>query len=95
MDRIYYVPPADHIFNEVKEKAKEIWNTYDNSFGYVTEKISRLEKVENIKDNMMHIVAMFDTFNQKRLSLILSNEACYEIRIRMLDGQVPEEYIVF
>ena len=29
--------PSQEIFNEMKQIATDIWNTYDNQFGYVTE----------------------------------------------------------
>jgi hypothetical protein len=29
---LYYTPMSDDIFNEVKEKAIDIWKTYDNTY---------------------------------------------------------------
>lgn len=29
--------PSDKIFNEIKQAATEIWQTYDNTYGYVDE----------------------------------------------------------
>ena len=34
---LYYIPPDEKCFVEVKEKSIEIWQTYDNDFGYVDE----------------------------------------------------------
>lgn len=37
----YYVPPDDNIFNEMKQAAMSIWGSYDDTFGYASEKIAR------------------------------------------------------
>jgi hypothetical protein len=95
MENLYYLAPSDEIFNEVKEAAIKIWLTYDDKFGYATEKISRIENINNIKDNFMYIVAMFDFQNQIKLSSSLSLEAKLAIKERMLAGGTPEQFIVF
>lgn len=33
MTKLYYTPPTEKQFNELKEKAIEVWNTYDNEYG--------------------------------------------------------------
>jgi len=95
MERLYYIPPTDKQFNELKEKAIEIWNTYDNEFGYVDEKVNRIKDIKNIKDNFMHMVAMFDLNNQSKLAEKLSKETRRSVRERMIDGGNSLEYIVF
>ena len=72
---IYYEAPSKEIFEEVRIKAIEIWKTYDDTFGYVTEKVVPLEIIENIEDNLMYIVNMFDMNNQEKLLKKLSKEA--------------------
>lgn len=71
----YYVPPSDEIFNEIKEAAIKIWSSYDDTYGYATEKINRIKDITNIKDNALHIYSMFDWENQNKLIEILSAEA--------------------
>ena len=95
MSKLYYTPPTDEQFNELKEKAIEIWSGYDNEYGYVTEKIDRIKDVNNVGDNFLYIVAMFDQFNQERLAEKLSDETRIAIRERMRDGGYPEYLIAF
>jgi hypothetical protein len=71
----YYDAPSDEIFNEIKEKALEIWATYDDTYGYATEKMNRVDSITNFKDNWGTIVAMFDHPNQVKLVNKLSPEA--------------------
>ena len=71
----YYDAPSDKIFNEIKEKAIEIWQTYDDTYGYASEKIDRVNSITNFKDNWGTIVGMFDNPNQKKLLAKLSPEA--------------------
>lgn len=68
----YYDAPSDEVFNEIKEKAIEIWRTYDDTYGYATEKITQVERITNIKDNWGYIVGMFDSDNQNILLSKLS-----------------------
>ena len=63
----YYTAPPQEVFDEIKEQSIKLWQTYDNTHGYATEKISRIENLENIKDNAWYIVAMFDSGNQMKL----------------------------
>jgi hypothetical protein len=44
---LFYVPPKQEVFDEVRENAIKIRLTYDDTHGYATEKIERLPK-ENI-----------------------------------------------
>lgn len=98
MTQLYYTAPNDYLFNEVKNACIENWKEIDtdnDKFGYATEKINRIKDLENVQDNFMYMVAMFDIGNQKLLSYKLSDSAKQAIRDRMIDGGQPEEYIVF
>lgn len=86
MNNLYYTAPTDEIFEEIKEGAIEIWNTYDDTHGYASEKIDKIKDMGNISDNAMYIVAMFDINNQGKLSAILSEEARKEISDRIIAG---------
>ena len=85
---LYYVAPPDTIFNEVKTQAIRIWESYDNTYGYVDEKVSRIKHLTNIKDNFMYLVAMFDSKNQLKLSRNISTEANEEIKTRLIASGV-------
>jgi hypothetical protein len=95
---LYYTPPTDEIFNEVKEKATELWREVDSDndkYGYATEKINRIKDIANVGDNFMYMVAMFDQGNQRMLADRLAEETRQAIRERMIDGGHSEYLIAF
>jgi hypothetical protein len=94
MSNLYYIAPDQYIFEEVKSKCMEIWDTYDDEYGYASEKKNEID-VENVSDNFMYMIARFDSQNQRKLSSMLSEESKKQIRDRMLDGGTPVEYIYF
>lgn len=71
----YYKAPPQEVFDEIKKESIRIWKTYDDTYGYATEKINRIEDMQNIKDNAYFIIAMFDYNNMKRLNERLEKEA--------------------
>lgn len=70
-----HTTPSDTIFNEIKEAAIKIWKTYDNTYGYVDEKLDRINSIENYQDNAMVFIRMFDGHNQNIMMNELSDEA--------------------
>ena len=94
-NKLYYQPPIDTQFDEVKAKAIEIWNTYDNTYGYVDEKVNRIKDMKNVSDNFMVMVAMFDYINQNKLSYILSKETRKAVCDRIRSGGSPDSYNMF
>lgn len=86
MTRLYYTAPKNKQFNELKRQAIKIWETYDNTYGYVDEKVGRIKDMKNISDNFMTIVAMFDMSNQYKLAVSLSEETREAVNVRMVDG---------
>jgi hypothetical protein len=56
--------PSQEIFNEMKSIATDIWRGYDDEFGYVTEKLNRINSFDNVEDNAMVFYTMFDSQNQ-------------------------------
>lgn len=91
----YYTAPADEHFTEVKNAAIEIWESYDDTYGYASGKIGHIVDLKNKGDNFMYIVNMFDIWNQKKLSDLISEETSAEIRSRLIAGGALEEFIVF
>ena len=92
MSKLYYTAPQDSIFEEVKQRAIELWTErYPESTSpfYAKEKIDRIKYLANISDNLMYIVAMFDDTNRHFLSLMLTVESREAIRLRMVDGGMP------
>jgi hypothetical protein len=67
--------PSISIFEEMKASAIAVWQTYDNEFGYVTEKLERVNSITNVQDNAMVFYRMFDYENQAKMRARLSPEA--------------------
>jgi hypothetical protein len=72
--------PSIEIFNEMRAAATQIWNTYDNQFGYVTEKLNRINSLENIQDNAMVFYRMFDWENQTTFKTLVSESTLNYIK---------------
>lgn len=84
----YYIPVSDNTFAEIKVNAIEIWKEYDDTYGYATEKIQKVNSLGNIGDNALTIIAMFDHFNIIKLLSRLSDRAKKELS----DDRLPEIY---
>ena len=95
MTKLYYTAPTDEQFNELKEKAIEIWSVMGDEPSYSQGKIGRIKDIGNIQDNFMYMVAMFDSNNQMKLAHKLSSETRKSVRERMIDGGNPEHLIAF
>lgn len=94
----YYSAPSDKIFDEIKDKAIELWtNKYpaDKHPYYTEKKVASIKNLTNLGDNFMYIVAMFDMNNQTELGTMISDEAKKEIRDRLIDGGTPKVLIPF
>ena len=92
---LYYTPPSDLQFNELKQAAIEIWSGMGSEPSYSDEKIGCIKDIENVGDNFMYMVAMFDIHNQRKLAGKLSDETRKAVRDRMIAGGTLEEYVTF
>lgn len=72
--------PTDEVFEEMKQAATKIWSGCDNEFGYVDEKMDRINARVNIQDNAMVFYREFDHINQAKMREGLSDEALNYIR---------------
>jgi hypothetical protein len=72
--------PSQEIYNEMKSIATQIWETYDNRYGYVTEKLGYINSIDNIQDNAMVFYRMFDNQNQSTFRSNASNEVLEYIK---------------
>jgi len=95
MQNLYYTAPNKIHFEEVKAAAIQIWNEFDDTYGYASEKINRIEHLPNNESNFMYMISMFDPMRQKQLSGMLSDETNKEIRDRMIAGGSTLEHISF
>ena len=77
----YYTAPSQEVFDDIKKNAIKIWKLYDNTHGYVDEKLDRIKNIENIEDNAWFIVAMFDWVNQGKLINMVKPETAKIIRL--------------
>ena len=82
----YYTAPPDKCFNELKKEAIKIWETYDDTHGYASSKVDKIKDIENVRDNFMYVVAMFDEPNQKKLAYAVSQETKDEVHNRIVAG---------
>lgn len=94
MSRLYYTAPSQECFDEMKRAATEVWSSYQEE-SYRSEKLGAIEKVENIRDNFMYLLAMFDQSNQRKVGALLSPQTRRAARDRMLSGGMRESELPF
>jgi len=80
MSKLYYVTPSDEIFNEVKSVCLRIRKDHD----FCNEKTDYIKTIENVKDNFMYLVAIFDDIAIPILASNLSTKAKKEIYNRLI-----------
>lgn len=85
-NNLYYTPPSEEIFNEMKNSAILEWKTFNDDYNYSSDKISRIEHLKNISDNFMYMFAMFDMHHQIKVVDRLSKEAKEAVINRILAG---------
>lgn len=66
--------PSENVFNEMIRIATSIWMLYDNQFEYVTEKLDRVNSINNYEDNVMTVYRMFDSQNQLKFRDLASED---------------------
>ncbi len=94
--KLYYTPPTNEQFEEVKSAAKKLWFEVDpdnDKYGYASEKNRQIENIANVRDNFMYILAMYDVNNQRKLISKLSDDAKEAIRVRLIDGGNDINYL--
>jgi len=69
-----YKAPKQSIFDDIKKNSIKIWQSYDDTYGYATEKIDQIKDIKNISDNAWYMVAMFDSNNQDKLISMVKPE---------------------
>lgn len=82
-------------FNELKRAAIEIWNTYDDTYGYRSEKLAQINNIKNIKDNYTTIITMFDNNNLALLAQKLKKETREELADKISGNGLPDIYNPF
>jgi hypothetical protein len=72
--------PSQEIFDKMKQAAIQIWSTYDDTFGYASEKIERVNSLDNIQDNAMVFFRMFDHHNQHIFRTLIDGASYFYIK---------------
>ena len=93
MSNQYYTAPSQESFEDMKQCAINIWKGYDDTFNYATQKINRIKDIVNFSDNFMHIMAMFDINNQRKLVKNLKPKTIEDVKERLLAGGISQEFI--
>lgn len=93
MAKLYYLPPPQEAFEEMKKACIEVWALYDDEYGYATDKINSIKDIKNVRDNFMYMLAMFDINNQRKVADKLTPATKREVRLRMIDGGNEAWYI--
>ena len=93
---LFYTPPKDESFNELKEVCIKFWKTFDDKHGYSTEKINQIKNLTNESSNFMYIIQMIHPVARKLIANVLSLETRNEISMRLYgwDGE-PDEFDPF
>lgn len=73
--------PKDDIFQDLKQAAIVIWSRYDDTYGYATEKIDRVNSIENYADNWYTFLGMFDTQNQAKMMLEIKLDKTFDFLV--------------
>ena len=81
----YYKAPSQEVFEDIKQASIKLWQTYDNTYGYVDEKVDKIKDMRNISDNYAYMVAMFDSDNQIKLINLLEREDSKELVTKLID----------
>ncbi len=82
----YNTAPSDEVFEDLKQNAIKIWKTYDDTYGYQSEKIGRIENLANIRDNYWTMIGMFDPINQIKLIGLVKPETAELIKNAISGG---------
>lgn len=90
MTNLYYVAPDQQVFDNIKEKAIELWNEVATNPEYAKDKVGHIKDIKNVQDNFMYIFAMFDPNNQFKLIKKILPQTAKEIAERLMAGEKDE-----
>lgn len=66
--------PSNEIFEDLKQGAIKVWNKYDDTYGYATEKKDKVNSITNYADNWYTFLGMMDSTNQSELLTYITQE---------------------
>ena len=70
----YDTTPPLHLFEEMKQLATLLRKWYDDTYWYASEKIDRVNRINNVWSNIRAIYGMFDYVNQTKVKNFASGE---------------------
>ena len=76
---------SDEIFDDLKACALQVWEKYDDTHGYRSEKTNYVAKIANISDNYLTLIQMFDIHNQRELFTLVKPETQMFLRRFYID----------
>ena len=76
---------TDEIFNDVKNKIINVWNTYDNQFGYVDEKIETINSLPQEWDSVIRMFRMFHVLLRDEIIKTLNEETTTSLKLELSD----------
>lgn len=92
---LYYTAPSDEAFEDMRQAAARAWEKYKKDDPlYFHEKMEAVDRVQNVSDNFMYLLAMFDHKNQREcVSYFLLPETRKEVLARLIAGG-NETYLI-
>jgi hypothetical protein len=84
--KLYYKSPKDDYFEELRSVCIRYWSTFDDTFGYATEKINQVKSFENNDGNFMTMVKMIHPLAWEVIAEVLSYETRQHISLRLEAG---------
>jgi hypothetical protein len=91
----FFSSPKDEYFEELKSVCIKFWRTFDDQFGYATEKINTIKDLKNVDGNFMSMVQMIHPLNRILISEAISIETRYNVSIRSKVGGTTDEFDMF
>ncbi len=83
-EELYYETPSDVVFEEVKRETLKIFKEITGQdSSYYENKKNEIEKINNIKDNIMFIITKLSWNNLEKLGNALTKQTKEEIRKRL------------
>lgn len=83
---LYYTPPSDECFEDMKTSCLAVWSEMDDTYGYATEKMDRVRDIKNIEDNFVYMFAMFNFKNMSKVIKTLHPKTKAALKERLIEG---------
>ena len=88
--KLYYTPPKDKSFDELRHICTRYWKCFDDSHGYATNKIHHINNLKNIGGNFIEMVKMIHPVARIVIAEQLSIDCRNDISIRLESGGESE-----